>query len=111
MLFIVLNENYLNYMKYAGKNEWNESSVMVTSGERIIDDLHFSLSFFFFVVVIFHIFHSAHIFPTRNYFKSFSSLVNSACTIVQSPNTLSLLPETSPASPSSMLLLDEFFEV
>lgn len=109
MLFIVLNENYLNYMKYAGKNEWNESSVMATSGERIIDDLYFSLSFLFVVIV--QIFHSAHIFPIHNYFKSFSRLVNSACTVVQPPNTLSLLPETSPASLSSTLLLDEFFEM
>lgn len=59
--------------------------------------------------VIFQIFHSAHVFPMNNYFKSFST-VNSGCTIVQCPNALSLLPVSFPFSPS-LMLLDEFFKV
>lgn len=69
-------------MKHAGEIDWNESLLVVISGKRIIGYLYFPFSFLclFCFVFIFQTFHSAHGFPTNNYFKSFSGLVNHACT-------------------------------
>ena len=55
------------------------------------------------------IFHHAHVFPIRNYFKSFSSLVNSIWTIVTLYLT-AFLPGYFPLRPSSMLHWDEGFQ-
>lgn len=53
--------------------------------------------------------HHAHVFPIRNYFKSFSSLVNSIWTIVPLYLT-AFLPGYFPLRPSSMLHWDEGFQ-
>lgn len=55
------------------------------------------------------IFHHAQVFPIRNYFKSFSSLVNSVWTIVPLFVT-AFLPGYFPLCPSSMLHWDEGFQ-
>lgn len=65
--------------------------------------------FIFFSFIIFMIFHHAHVFPIRNYFKSFSSLVNSIWTIVPLYLT-AFLPGYFPLRPSSMLHWDEGFQ-
>lgn len=63
-------------MKHSGGNDWNESFLVVISGKRIIDYLYFPPSSFVCVCVVFQTFHSAHGFPTNNYFKFFSGFVN-----------------------------------
>lgn len=82
--------------------------IVVISGQRSIDDLYFPLHGFFFPI-IFMIFHHAQVFPIRNYFKSFSSLVNSVWTIVPLFVT-AFLPGYFPLCPSSMLHWDEGFQ-
>lgn len=47
----------------------------------------------------------------NSYCKAFSNPVNSACTIVQPPNALSLLPVPFSFSLSFLQLLDEFWKV
>ena len=84
-----------------GKMTGTSPLIVVISGQRSIDDLYFPLHGFFFPI-IFMIFHHAQVFPIRNYFKSFSSLVNSVWTIVPLFVT-AFLPGYFPLCPSSML--------
>lgn len=87
------------------REKWNKSLMVATSHERIVDYLYFLLMFFC----------DLPDFPqgscfSYNYFKSFSSLINGACTIVQPPNALSLLPVSFLFSPSSRLPWNESFQ-